>query len=158
MSQPNKPQFECLSCGKHFAWKPEIAGKKAKCTCGATVQVPMSIEIPPPPEPEDDGLIDFKDEPEEKPARRPAPAAIVEHDAAAPQQVDHGCRHGVPPRARRGRRGDVVVTRVVTADEIGVNPGLRNSQVPTDRSRWWRVPYLSESATTLAAAGYDLQV
>lgn len=34
------PTFACDACGKTFAWKPAIAGKKAKCKCGATLVVP----------------------------------------------------------------------------------------------------------------------
>lgn len=40
MSEPSK--FACPSCGREFRWKPEIAGKMAKCKCGATVQVPAT--------------------------------------------------------------------------------------------------------------------
>lgn len=31
-------QFSC-ECGKVFTWKPEIAGRRAKCKCGRTLQV-----------------------------------------------------------------------------------------------------------------------
>src|SRR6187200_3135581 len=27
-------------CGKHYRWKPELAGKRAKCKCGAAVAFP----------------------------------------------------------------------------------------------------------------------
>lgn len=33
-------RFACKNCGKTFSWKPAIAGKKAKCSCGASVEVP----------------------------------------------------------------------------------------------------------------------
>ncbi|HEV8292508.1 MAG TPA: hypothetical protein VGP94_11325, partial [Tepidisphaeraceae bacterium] len=33
-------RFSCEACGKSFAWKPALAGKKAKCSCGAVVTVP----------------------------------------------------------------------------------------------------------------------
>ena len=39
-------KFSCGQCGRAFRWKPEIAGKQAKCKCGATVTVPRT---PPPP-------------------------------------------------------------------------------------------------------------
>ena len=32
--------FSCDSCGKQYPWKPELAGKKAKCKCGAVLSVP----------------------------------------------------------------------------------------------------------------------
>jgi hypothetical protein len=39
-------KFSCASCGKEYRWKPELAGKQAKCKCGATITVPKT---PPPP-------------------------------------------------------------------------------------------------------------
>ena len=32
--------FSCNSCGKQYPWKPELAGKKAKCKCGAVLNIP----------------------------------------------------------------------------------------------------------------------
>src|SRR5262245_55339411 len=32
--------FACESCGKQYPWKPELAGKKAKCKCGAVISIP----------------------------------------------------------------------------------------------------------------------
>lgn len=34
------PQFICTACGKEYRWKPELAGRKAKCGCGASIVVP----------------------------------------------------------------------------------------------------------------------
>jgi hypothetical protein len=84
MPQTNKPTFTCPACGKHFAWKPEIAGKKAKCSCGSAVEVPLSID-PPPPEPEPEvELIDFADnDPEPVAKRAPAAAAVSASTAGA---------------------------------------------------------------------------
>jgi hypothetical protein len=42
-------KFACASCGKEYRWKPELAGKQAKCKCGATITVPRNP--PPPPVP-----------------------------------------------------------------------------------------------------------
>jgi predicted RNA-binding Zn-ribbon protein involved in translation (DUF1610 family) len=33
-------KFGCPACGRQFSWRPEIAGKRAKCKCGAAVPVP----------------------------------------------------------------------------------------------------------------------
>lgn len=33
-------KFSCGSCGKSYTWKPELAGKRVKCKCGAPVSVP----------------------------------------------------------------------------------------------------------------------
>jgi hypothetical protein len=35
-------QFSCDSCGKTFAWKPQLAGKRVKCKCGAPLTVPRT--------------------------------------------------------------------------------------------------------------------
>lgn len=32
--------FSCDSCGKTYPWKAELAGKKAKCKCGAVLNIP----------------------------------------------------------------------------------------------------------------------
>jgi hypothetical protein len=40
-------KFQCASCGKQFTWKPEIAGRSAKCKCGAIIAIPKSA--PPSP-------------------------------------------------------------------------------------------------------------
>ena len=37
----------CTSCGKEFRWKPELAGKKAKCKCGSVISVPAKPPAPP---------------------------------------------------------------------------------------------------------------
>ena len=59
MSEASK--FKCASCGREFRWKPELAGKKAKCKCGATVQVPATdpaAAAKPPPPPADEQSFD----------------------------------------------------------------------------------------------------
>jgi hypothetical protein len=35
-------QFSCDSCGKTYAWKPQLAGKRVKCKCGSPMTVPAS--------------------------------------------------------------------------------------------------------------------
>ena len=35
-------RFSCPACGRSFRWKPELAGKRAKCKCGATIDVPRA--------------------------------------------------------------------------------------------------------------------
>lgn len=42
MEQVMEPKFSCAGCGKTFRWKPEIAGKKAKCGCGTSIMVPAN--------------------------------------------------------------------------------------------------------------------
>jgi hypothetical protein len=36
-------KFSCGGCGKSYKWKPELAGKKAKCKCGHVMTVPKEI-------------------------------------------------------------------------------------------------------------------
>lgn len=71
-----KPKFSCESCGKSYEWKPALAGKRAKCKCGATIAVPATS----PAAPEPDDLYDFA-EPSPLPPARPAPLAM---ESAAP--------------------------------------------------------------------------
>jgi hypothetical protein len=33
-------RFSCDACGKTYAWKPELAGRRVKCKCGQPVSVP----------------------------------------------------------------------------------------------------------------------
>src|SRR5262245_6482680 len=33
-------KFACQSCGKSLVWKPEIAGKRVRCSCGTVQTVP----------------------------------------------------------------------------------------------------------------------
>jgi hypothetical protein len=43
MTQAIDPSFSCTICGKTFRWKPEIAGKKGKCSCGAGLTAPANV-------------------------------------------------------------------------------------------------------------------
>lgn len=74
---PDSPtHFTCDRCGKRYAWKAELAGKRAKCACGETLTVPAGI-APTPAEP--DELYDFA-EPEVKPKKTVAavtPSVVV---------------------------------------------------------------------------------
>jgi hypothetical protein len=60
----NSPKFTCASCGKEYRWKPEIAGRKARCKCGQTLTVPTAPRAPrvvePPPQA---SPLDWPDEP-----------------------------------------------------------------------------------------------
>ncbi|MGH7215308.1 MAG: hypothetical protein ACREIT_11150, partial [Tepidisphaeraceae bacterium] len=45
MSESSDMTFSCGSCGKSYKWKPELAGKKAKCKCGAEMHVPAAAPV-----------------------------------------------------------------------------------------------------------------
>ena len=40
MSETATAKFSCPSCGRQFSWKAELAGRSARCKCGATIKVP----------------------------------------------------------------------------------------------------------------------
>src|SRR5687767_10666338 len=62
-------KFACPSCKKEYTWKPELAGKKAKCKCGTVIDIPAAPPPPPLPPPNvdpfdnPDYMYDFADEP-----------------------------------------------------------------------------------------------
>jgi hypothetical protein len=93
-------QFGCDACGKHYVWKPQLAGKQVKCKCGHVMHVPAGAgpaapkahapaqkeapvaAAPPPPPPvavatkrdeDGDDLYDFAPEPE-RPKKAPVHA------------------------------------------------------------------------------------
>jgi hypothetical protein len=80
-------KFACAACGKRFTWKPELAGRKGKCTCGAELRIPAA---PPAakaaaPAPAADDLYDLApahDAP--APAARSKPAAPAPAPSASP--------------------------------------------------------------------------
>jgi hypothetical protein len=37
--------FECASCNRTFAWKPPLAGKRVRCKCGGTIDVPAEPPV-----------------------------------------------------------------------------------------------------------------
>jgi hypothetical protein len=63
-------KFACESCGRQYPWKPEFAGKRAKCKCGQVLTVPASL-----PEVGAQDLFDLVPEPGSAPAPKPQPAA-----------------------------------------------------------------------------------
>src|SRR5881394_3346738 len=72
--------FGCESCGKSYRWKPELAGRKAKCKCGAVMVCPQSE-----PGKVEDELFDLAPDPTPpKPKPRPAMAVQAPVMAAAP--------------------------------------------------------------------------
>jgi hypothetical protein len=76
--QTVKPKFECDACGERYTWKPGIAGRQAKCKCGAVLTVPMTNPLEQPPEEQaDPDVPQFEDydvaegQQEEEPAPPP---------------------------------------------------------------------------------------
>jgi hypothetical protein len=40
MAETTTARFPCPACGKSYRWKPELAGRKVKCTCGHVMIAP----------------------------------------------------------------------------------------------------------------------
>jgi hypothetical protein len=76
MSDVAAAKIVCDGCGKSYAWKAELAGKKVKCKCGTVIHVPQ----PTAPKEEPDDLYDLAPSEETvKPKKRLplAPAAAT---------------------------------------------------------------------------------
>src|SRR5208283_1689911 len=70
------PKFTCTGCQRSYAWKPELAGKRAACKCGQRISVEAA---PPPPPPPQDDIYDIAETADASPARPPrvAPQALA---------------------------------------------------------------------------------
>jgi len=64
-------KFNCPSCQKEYKWKPEIAGKRAKCKCGSVLEIPAAE---PAAAPDDLGIYDVS---EAAPVVAAAPPAMA---------------------------------------------------------------------------------
>lgn len=85
MSQVIDGKFACGGCGKRYTWKPELAGKSAKCKCGTVFKVPAALPAKAKPKPVvEEDVYDIADAPPEPKAMppRPAGAAIAEAPVA----------------------------------------------------------------------------
>jgi hypothetical protein len=85
-------KFSCAACGKQYAWKPQLAGKKAKCACGAAIVVPHATVAPPipAPAPADYDLYDVAPPPAVVAPALTAPGLPAQHDTAAPRYPGAG--------------------------------------------------------------------
>src|SRR5215210_2696132 len=68
MSQVVAGKFACDACGKRYTWKPQLAGRRAKCACGARIVVPQADQSIT----DENELYDIADAP-----AAPAPAASI---------------------------------------------------------------------------------
>jgi RsiW-degrading membrane proteinase PrsW (M82 family) len=90
--------FACTACGKSFKVKDDLAGRRAKCTCGQVVTVPLPEPPPLPEEAAEEDIFAFKDEPvAAAPVRRVAPPVAV--GAGASSHVARGSSMTVAPAA-----------------------------------------------------------
>ncbi len=107
--------FECESCGKSYNWKPALAGKHAKCKCGATITVPQSVSAP---EPAEEDLYDLVEDDALKPQR--APVAPVKPIAPPTSRGTGAGTPGVAPIARPGKGG--APSRLGAGMPAGIGP------------------------------------
>ena len=86
------PRFPCPRCNKQHTWKSHLAGKRAKCTCGATITVPT---IAPGDAPDD--LYDVVETrapaavaatPYIAPVAAASPAPLTYHRAAEKEEIE----------------------------------------------------------------------
>src|SRR5205823_7929110 len=71
-------KFPCPACGKQYTWRPQLAGKRAKCTCGSLIHVPKSAPAPPALEPHGPtDLYDIAAPPPQPVPPLPPPASAI---------------------------------------------------------------------------------
>src|SRR3954467_7347453 len=85
-------KFSCGACGKRYAWKPQLSGRRAKCLCGAEVVVPQAPRAAPAPASTEDDVYDVVDAPVAPRAASPTTVVPVAATAVAAQQAAHGAR------------------------------------------------------------------
>jgi hypothetical protein len=73
--------FACDACGKRFAWKPQLAGRNAKCKCGQVLRVPATD----PATEGDEGLYDLADDTPTAGAASVKPRPVVVEQEAPPE-------------------------------------------------------------------------
>lgn len=107
MSESQVPNFHCIGCNKSYRWKPELAGKKARCKCGQVMEVPAD----PPRPPDEEGLYDLVDEVPPRPQVQgsvmspPAPATPAPAAPASGRIVSPAMPYAAVAR-QRPRDGD----------------------------------------------------
>ena len=74
--------FACPRCGKHFKVREELAGKRAKCSCGNVLKIPDPAQLPPAETGPNASFADWLDE-EAKP---PAPSRHRDPDRKGPDR------------------------------------------------------------------------
>src|SRR3954451_7877631 len=94
MSDATSTKFSCDGCGRAYAWKESLAGKRVKCKCGQAMTVP---DAPPEPEFDADALYALADAEKEAAANAPSQHRIVEQPApvkAAPSNTANAISRG----------------------------------------------------------------
>src|SRR5207248_7346812 len=79
--------FSCESCGKNYRWKPELAGRRAKCKCGAVLVCPQAE-----PGKVEDDLFDLAPDP--TPPKSKPRAVVAAQAAVIPAAIASGASTG----------------------------------------------------------------
>jgi hypothetical protein len=139
-STPASSRFSCAACGRSFQWKPELAGKRAKCKCGAAVEIP-------------------KVDPDE--ALRPAPPTAVAEPEPSVDDVFAAAEMELaappsPPTPRASNAAAPRATAPPAAAYAGTLPRRakidHTSPMETYHSRWRGVGWLLGGALLCAYA------
>src|SRR5678815_2959020 len=113
MEEVAQGKFSCGGCGKTYKWKPQLAGKKAKCKCGHVMTVPKEL-----PAEEEDGLGDLYALAEEASAKK--------HEAVAEGLRCPSCGGSITPGEAMctGCGFNLKTGRRISADTGGGAPAL----------------------------------
>ena len=169
-----EPKFNCSTCGKEYRWKPELAGKKAKCKCGNVIPVPTKSPAAAPaaarPAPKPDAEVDFDGlyalAQEEKKATR---AAAVDESAGyrcpscsttlpPGQSVCPNCRYDMRTGARVAMAGGAPMAAgaVAAAPTAGIMAAARGYASATPTARGATLPYAAGGRSAAGKVDEDV--
>src|SRR5688500_8558335 len=112
MSETAQAKFSCPSCGRQFTWKPELAGRSAKCKCGGTIKVPQqpqSASAPP------------------SPTRAPAAAPAASDDGNPLDAYDFSTAE--TPAPKKASRGGGAAAAAVPVADSGMRCAARSNSL-----------------------------
>src|SRR5687767_3453590 len=96
MSDAAATKFSCDGCGRTYAWKEQLAGKRVKCKCGTAVTVPQA---PLEPEFDADALYDLADAETAAAANAPSQHRVVERPAPVKAKASTAAAASAVPRS-----------------------------------------------------------
>jgi hypothetical protein len=97
MAGQDAGKFSCTGCGRQYSWKPELAGRTAKCKCGVVRRVPEAAPRAEVSADDDAGLYELAAGAEvARPAAEAASAPVVRPPAAAVAAAGRGLAYENP--------------------------------------------------------------
>ena len=97
MSDASGTRFTCDGCGRTYAWKPQLAGKRVKCKCGATMTVPEAETLAEAePDFDADALYALADAEAAAAENAPSQHRVVERSAPSASPKASAAPSGVP--------------------------------------------------------------